>query len=430
MSSADIIKQSHQPLAGQEAWPQIAWEAFLRDVNIRHLRAFTYVAKFQSLNRAAATVNLSQPALSQAIMGLETGFSTALFIRSATGMYPTEAGLILLGRVERAFEQLEDQIVPMLPRVDNYGNAVPEISTLLTLRQIGVLRMLQSKGSISECAKELGLTEKSVNRHIRNLEERLGCELLSRAAARAALTRLGESVCRAGGLFIREIETAHDEIALSQGRAQGRLVIGAMPLTRSYIVPRAMVVFATQAPGIRVELLEGAYATLLSGLCSGDIDLLVGALRDPVPDKSVVQHPLFHERLFVVARADHPCFDGNSDSLEALFRYPWVSPRKGSPARRSFETMLADVGSGPRVLLEAASHMAVRAILIESDCLALISRHQIRYEERSGQLRVVPVDVPQPDRVVGYTVRSNWQATTSHQAFIKELKNACEMSLK
>ena len=66
--------------------------------NLRHLRAFAAVARLSSVNAGAQAINLSQPAVTQAIGRLELAFGAPLFSRRRSGSYPTEAGDILLQR--------------------------------------------------------------------------------------------------------------------------------------------------------------------------------------------------------------------------------------------------------------------------------------------------------------------------------------------
>src|SRR5689334_20890271 len=70
--------------------------------NLRHLRVFCAVARAQSLSAAAARLPLSQPAMTQAIAGLENYFGATLFNRRNDGMQLTTGGEQCLARVERA----------------------------------------------------------------------------------------------------------------------------------------------------------------------------------------------------------------------------------------------------------------------------------------------------------------------------------------
>ena len=72
--------------------------------SLRQLHVFEAVARHKSIGRAAASVSLSQPAVTQAISSLESRFGVMLFERGRSGSYLTDFGKILLARTERLFD--------------------------------------------------------------------------------------------------------------------------------------------------------------------------------------------------------------------------------------------------------------------------------------------------------------------------------------
>ena len=72
--------------------------------NLLHLKA---IVDAGSLNRAAKTIGLSQPALTRSIHRLEAAVSAQLLTRVAKGVYPTEAGRTLLDHIQTIDAELE-----------------------------------------------------------------------------------------------------------------------------------------------------------------------------------------------------------------------------------------------------------------------------------------------------------------------------------
>ena len=69
--------------------------------NLRHLRAFSEVARSHSISTAAGRIFLSQSAVTQAIGKLEARLGISLFVRRHNGMYLTDSGELLVHRVDR-----------------------------------------------------------------------------------------------------------------------------------------------------------------------------------------------------------------------------------------------------------------------------------------------------------------------------------------
>ncbi|MFP5514950.1 MAG: LysR substrate-binding domain-containing protein [Alphaproteobacteria bacterium] len=74
---------------------------------VRHIKAFVAVARLGSFTRAAAEVNVSQPALTVQIRQLETSLGVRLFDRNKRQVVLTQAGRDLLPALQRVLSELD-----------------------------------------------------------------------------------------------------------------------------------------------------------------------------------------------------------------------------------------------------------------------------------------------------------------------------------
>ena len=82
-------------------------------MDVRFLEYFLRVAELGSINRAAADLHLSQPALSRHVAALEEEMGTKLFVRTQGGVNLTESGKLLSDRARpllRQFSILKEQV--------------------------------------------------------------------------------------------------------------------------------------------------------------------------------------------------------------------------------------------------------------------------------------------------------------------------------
>ena len=87
------------------------------DTNLEYYKVFYYVALNLSLTKAAQKLNISQPAVSQAIRQLESGLNVKLFTRVQRGVALTKEGEALFEHVSqgyKAFEEGERAVKDML----------------------------------------------------------------------------------------------------------------------------------------------------------------------------------------------------------------------------------------------------------------------------------------------------------------------------
>lgn len=76
-------------------------------MQLRHLRYFVKIVEAGSFSRAAATIHVAQPALSQQIAELEEKLGLSLLLRSARGVRPTAAGEVLYREASSILKQME-----------------------------------------------------------------------------------------------------------------------------------------------------------------------------------------------------------------------------------------------------------------------------------------------------------------------------------
>jgi len=378
-----------------------------RQPNIRHLAAFVATVHHGSVTRASRAVNLTQPALTQAIARLEAELGCALFERGAGGMAPTEPAQRLTPRVEAALELIGS------PRV--------------TGTQLRAFLAVARAGSYAAASKATGLTSASLHRAVADLSVALRQALVERRGRSVLLTPAGERRARAFGLAIAELRAGFAEVAAWQGRTGGRIVVGAMPFARAQWLPDALLRFAQSHPTVAVSVVEGSYAELVGPLRDGEIDLVLGALRDPALTVDLVQEAVFDDRPAVMMRAGHPLaragVEGPALGAIQLFDYPWVMPSRAAPLRLCWEELMrAAGGEPPAVHIECGEVLTLRQLLLGSDALTLLSPSQLAVEIEAGLIacRTPPVPVIRP---IGILARLGWRPTELQADFIAELKN-------
>ncbi|MDE2561463.1 MAG: LysR family transcriptional regulator [Sphingomonadales bacterium] len=370
--------------------------------NFRHLAAFAATVCHGSVTRAARSVNLTQPALTQAIARLEAALDCSLFERGAAGMTPTEPARLLAPRAEAAIAHVGS------PRV--------------TGTQIRAFLALARAGSYAGAAEATGLSAASLHRAVADLSVALGQRLVDRHGRSIMLTPAGERRARGFGLAMAELRSGLAEVAAWQGRAAGRIVIGAMPLSRARWLPEALLRFRAAHPGVDISVVEGSHAELAGPLRDGEIDLMLGALRDATMLDDLAQEAVFEDEPALVMRAGHPLLSARAVDGSALLAFPWILSGRDTPLRHYWEDMMRAAGAEPpHVGIECGSVLTVRQLLLGSDALTLLSPAQLAVELRSGVLAALPTPVP-VTRTIGVTTREGWRPTATQAAFVALLR--------
>lgn len=76
------------------------------NLKLRHLQLLVAMDDLRSVNRVAAYLNVTQPAVSKTLAQIEEGITVPLFERTAKGMEPTEHGSCLIRHAREILERL------------------------------------------------------------------------------------------------------------------------------------------------------------------------------------------------------------------------------------------------------------------------------------------------------------------------------------
>lgn len=380
--------------------------------NLRHLRVFLSVADTASVTRAAETMGVSQPAVTQALARLEALLATPLFSRTPHGLYLNPSGEILRLRVSRAFDVLDPALTSIAPR----------LRLTATTSQLEALIAVCDEENFTLAARRLGLAQPTVHRAVAQLELEAGRALFERSAQGTAPTRSGQSLAQAARLAFSELSQAEAELADARAETAGTIVIGAMPLSRSHILPAAIVKFQKERPSQTISVREGPYAELLAGLRRGDIDFLIGALRQPTPIADVEQTELFHDTAVIIGRPDHPVFENDKAGVAELARYPWIVGPPSTPIRDHFDRLFGSAGLNPTPAVESGSLILMREILSQTDYLGFTSGGQVCAEIARGIVRQIDFDLSATRRPIGLTTRIGWLPTPAQRHLIRTIE--------
>jgi LysR family transcriptional regulator of gallate degradation len=386
--------------------------------SIRHLRVFAMVAELRSVRKAADAVFLSQPAVTQAIAKVEAQVGAVLFERRSSGTYLSEAGTILASRTTRMFKQMEQALA-------EFGlaeSAIDAVAQRITRSQIRGLVATAGGSSFAEAAEALHLSQVSLYRAARDLERTLGSPLLHNSVSGVAPAPAGVELARKLSLAMREVEWAIEEIKAAAGKHVGELRIGAMPLAGSFLLGPVLNEITKFSPGAHVHVRTGSCSHLSQALQMGEVDFVVGLIRNTVNPAEIEQEALFSSPYVIVGRKDHPLSRKAKITLADLQAFDWICPSNGAVRRAALDGLFASMKSPPTANIEAYSISTIRLLMSESDRLTIMTKFEFECERGGGELAMMPYDPIEPAHTTGVAWRAKWTPTLLHLNFLKLLR--------
>ncbi len=281
--------------------------------------------------------------------------------------------------------------------------------------------------SISGAAEATNVSQPGLSQSIALLERELGVRVLDRGRHGARLNELGEALVFHAQALEALLVRANDEIRMRSLGLEGPLAVGITPVTAVGIIPRALDVLLHETPAVAVSVTEGLDREIMHMLRTRELDLLVSRLGVGPDYPDVEAERLFSADWALITGPRHPLADRSSLKLSELQDVQWVLPAGGSAFREQMERVFAAVGqSWPARGIVTNSILAIKAVVMNSDCVSIISPRLVEVEVATGRLRSIPLEDVAPLQPVGLIWRRDDKLSPIAARFAKILRGIAQ----
>lgn len=196
---------------------------------------------------------------------------------------------------------------------------------MIEIRHLETLAAIREGGSLVEASERLHVTQSALSHQLRELEDRLGTQLLNRRTRPLRFTTAGLRLLALADDVLPRMQAAEREIKrLAAGRT-GRLHMAIECHSCFQWLMPTLDLFREQWPDVVLDLSAAFSFAPLPALVRGDLDLVITS--DPVRSDAIVYVPLFrYELVLAVARksplAAHKHVTPEQVAAQTLITYP------------------------------------------------------------------------------------------------------------
>lgn len=173
-----------------------------------------------------------------------------------------------------------------------------------TLQQLRYLVAVAETLHFRRAAEMTHVTQPTLSGQLRELEDKLGVQLVERSRARVLLTPTGKAIAARARSVLRDVQEIVELAKHGQSMLGGTIRLGVLQSLGPYLLPHILPELHRSYPNLKLYVREGVPRALLRGLDEGNLDLLLFPL--PVKGADLESARLFREPLWVVAPGDHP----------------------------------------------------------------------------------------------------------------------------
>jgi DNA-binding transcriptional LysR family regulator len=263
----------------------------------------------------------------------------------------------------------------------------------INFHQLHIFYTVADKGSFSQAAAALHMTQPAVTMQVQSLEDYLGVKLFHRSTKKIELSEAGRALlpyAKRSIELVRETEAAMSRFTTM---IEGRLQLGASLTVGEYVLPRLLGPFNKEYPNISVSMKVMNTTQILEDILNHQ--LTFGLVEAQVHHPDVQTEPVLNDELKLIVPAGHPLAAQDTAALEDVLKYPFVLREKGSGTRRVMEEELErhGVDTGPmRIVMELGSTGAVKSAVENGLGITILSQSSVKHEVALGLVKVLNIE--------------------------------------
>jgi LysR family transcriptional regulator, hca operon transcriptional activator len=272
----------------------------------------------------------------------------------------------------------------------------------MELRHLRYFIAVAEAGSLTVAAqRKLHTTQPSLSRQIRDLEEEVGAQLLTRSARGIELTPAGRAFLDHSRLVLSQVEAAAEAARRVAHPAKPCFVMGFLTGHELTWMPEALRILRDELPNADVMISSQYSPQLADGLLKGRVDAAFLRREKGVPDLAF--RLLVKEPLVVVLPSDHRLATRETVNPRDLLGEIFVSVSDTAPVLRAvIDNYLKRSGINIAPVHEV-DHLAMGMSLIASTRgVGLLPAYAENFLPRSVTSRPLQGDAPTIDLVLGY----------------------------
>jgi DNA-binding transcriptional LysR family regulator len=254
---------------------------------------------------------------------------------------------------------------------------------MLSRRELTLLRAMYECGTVTAAAATIGMTQPAASALLRTMETRLGFALFSRQNRRLRLTSQGRALIPEALNAMAGMD-AVDNLArdIRQG-SMSRLVVGAVAIAASSILPPALAVVRREHPGIAVTVRAGTALDITEMAVDQRIDLglIVGTLAEK---DRVACRALAPMSLYAVMHAAHPWAKKRGLGLSDVAHAGPIVLATTLPAGRVTRQVMEAAGLPYQPIMEVGQSSAACGLAAQRLGIAIVETLGARYAQRQG----------------------------------------------
>ncbi|OXM86469.1 LysR family transcriptional regulator [Paenibacillus rigui] len=261
----------------------------------------------------------------------------------------------------------------------------------MDIRHLQYVLELARTNSFTKAAEALHITQPTLSKMIKNLEEELGIELFLRIGKRVELSEEGRAILGKAQDIVNSFHDLEREIHDLTHLQKGSIRIGLPPMAGSSFFPKVMQRFRDKYPGVTIHMVEDGSLKIEAEVASGHLDM--GVVLLPTDAELFETYTIIKEQLKLVVHPSHPFADRKEVPLAELAEETFILFSEDFALHDRIITECVRAGFRPQVLYKSSQWDFIGEMVAANLGIALLPEPICRVLN-PARVRILPLVHP------------------------------------
>jgi DNA-binding transcriptional LysR family regulator len=296
-----------------------------------------------------------------------------------------------------------------------------------TLQQLRIIKAVASEKSFTKAAEILFISQPSLSKQIKLLENRLGILLINRKNNKISLTEAGYLFLQYAERVLALCEESCRALNDLKNGERGNLTVGASQTIGTYLMPRVLALFAQHYPQINLKVHVDSTRIISKRVVDRDIDIAVVGGDVPEELKKHLEIENFVEdELSLIIPKSHP-FAIRKHKLinrDDLYHLNFITLNTNSTIRKFIDNILKQNNIETKqfkIIMQLNSIEAIKTAVSLGLGAAFVSSSAIEKEIELETIEIIKIENIKITRTLSIITNSNIYRSKAFEFFYNEL---------
>jgi DNA-binding transcriptional LysR family regulator len=242
----------------------------------------------------------------------------------------------------------------------------------------------------TRAAERLQISQPTVSRQIRQLEEELEVSLFDQLGKSLYVTPAGETLAAEAVKALGALDRLVEAVQTHHGANHGTLRVGASSTPGLYLLPRLLMEFKESFSEVKFDYCVTNSRQIEKLILKNDLD--IGFVGVPLNNASIVERLVVGDEIICIASLGHPLAKKSNIPVRILSDETWIVREAGSATRRLFEGWYKRQNGQWRQVIALDSPETVKKLVVAGLGISFASRVSVSEELERGELASLSVE--------------------------------------